>query len=152
MKTLCNSVPIAAMAIILAVMGAAQAQQKPLGFSVAIHSTRDTFNVGTPVVLAVRLTNISDSTVTVPMRQGHPFWLSSIQITDGEGKSVVKKPTEHSGMWGGPSVFLAPGKSTENVITVPDFFDLSRPGTYHIELKFGGGSRARLNPMRLRLG
>lgn len=121
----------------------AYSQQKP--FVVNISTPKTTVTSGAPLPLNITLKNISDHTIWVPINSADVGIGRTFEITacDSSGKKVpnIAEARPMAGEKHQPQTFTGgilpvdPGKEISRKIDLESIFDLSRAGTYTIQVR-----------------
>ncbi len=96
---------------------------------------------GSPVMLRIRKTNISDREIVKWPKTGGPFG-DSFEVRDSSGNlAELRKSNEVATKTGGEvrirgtkDMVLQPGESKIDYAQVSDWYDMSQPGTYTIQV------------------
>lgn len=136
---------------IFAQTGKAATKQAPAHnapISLAIRPVQSSVHAGDQILVNIMITNISNQPRLVDTQI--PTWITAFDVRDKQGQKsesrrgrVLSDP-KHKNMQpgddlpvrGGAAYMLQPGKNVvvENV-PVPDLYDLSKPGTYTIQVR-----------------
>jgi hypothetical protein len=97
--------------------------------------------VGATVMLRIRKTNVSDREIVKWPATGGPFG-DSFEVRDGSGNLVEHRKSNKVGTSGGgegrlkgtKDVVLQPGESKVDLAPISDWYDMSTPGTYTVQV------------------
>lgn len=144
-----RSVYFSIFPLILALSASSLAQDQPQGLSVSISATADRVKSGSPLVIKVRLKNISSHEIW--MAAGSEATKLDVLYASAAGQKArqaqkreeVSPPTPDGVVFvraesgSGKLVTMASGETWAHEIVVTQLFDLSKPGVYTIQAKRG---------------
>jgi hypothetical protein len=115
-------------------------------FSLEISTAQDQFKIGAEIKVQIKLMNVSDQNILIhrslnPSHSEESGFL--MDVRDGEGKSAVETETQRVlrgevsevFITSGGAGWLPPGQSEPYFMIVGDFFDLTKPGEYKIQVQ-----------------
>lgn len=117
--------------------GLAAEQPAAPNFSVTIAASKPLVHVGEPIYIRIKMTNLSANDVDCSS-----FYVNgtdrrfAVEVKDSTGKDMKRADAHPEQMPGSfQQCSLAPGESTvEKEFLVSGFHDLSRPGTYEVQV------------------
>lgn len=112
------------------------------GVRLAAVAERDTFPAGRPVIIHVRLQYAGGLAPVLTLRATHPLADYDIGVTGPDGRPVALTPAGKDAVefiqtgerFRNVAITLGPSETHEEVLTVSEWFDLSRPGRYALTL------------------
>lgn len=129
--------------------------------SIAIRPLEDAVKAGSPVLLEVTITNNTKERRLVETRI--PTWLMDVDVRDSQGNQPLTQRGQvvfghgpdrinEIPVGGGPLWAVDPGKPVViNSLPVPNLFDMSKPGTYTIQVQRpdGQGGAVKSNVVKV---
>jgi hypothetical protein len=143
-----NSLSIMLLAALAIAAGSAQGASKA-SFTLSIHAQQDAVKAGSPVMVDVVRTNVSNRVIN-DSRTFNPGEYYTFYVTRGggpagetrelrdikESRAAVQDPTSpRRSVTSWRLGSLKPGKTSRDVVPVSSFYDMSQPGQYTIQLE-----------------
>src|SRR5665213_261819 len=105
-------------------------------FSISITSDPNVVNVGQQLFIKIVLTNLSDHSLDTPSA-----WIGSLDavyafdIRDNTGAQLTPHAPPNVAYLKGVAGTLDPGKAKGEEVRIDEFYNLTKPGTYEVQVK-----------------